>query len=87
MSIVVRNIQRSVPLNVKHLRRQVSILMRLFELESCSLGVICVSKLRIKNMNKVYRNVNEPTDVLSFPNYHVGIYNIYFSPIMLASLN
>jgi ssRNA-specific RNase YbeY (16S rRNA maturation enzyme) len=72
MSFVVRNLQRSVPLSVKHLRSHVSILMNLFDLiESYSLGVICVSKLRIKEMNKVYRNVEGSTDVLSFPNHQV----------------
>ena len=44
--------------------------MNLFEIERYSLGVICLSKLRIKRMNKVYRNFEKATDVLSFPNYH-----------------
>ena len=68
MSIVVRNLQRSAQLNVKHLRNHVTILMKLFGIETYSLGVICVSKLRMTKMNKLYRKVEEPTDVLSFPN-------------------
>ncbi len=72
MSFVVRNLQRSVPLNVKRLRSHVSILMNLFGIERYCLSVICLSKLRIKTMNKVYRNVEGPTDVLSFPNHHVS---------------
>lgn len=72
MSVVVRNLQRSVPLNVKRLRNHVSILMNLFDIESYSLGVICMSKSQIKHLNKVYCNIDGSTDVLSFPN-HVSL--------------
>ena len=74
MSFVVRNIQISVPLSVKLLRKQVAILMNLFEIEHYSLGVICLSKLRMKRMNKVYRHVEKATDVLSFPNVRKGLF-------------
>ncbi|XP_028393727.1 endoribonuclease YbeY-like [Dendronephthya gigantea] len=68
MSFVVRNLQRSVPFSVERLRSHVSILVNIFEIKNYSLGVICVSKFRIKRMNMMYRNVGRPTDVLSFPN-------------------
>ena len=33
------------------------------------LSVVCVSEREIRDMNRAYRNVDSPTDVLAFP-YH-----------------
>ncbi|XP_046846355.1 endoribonuclease YbeY-like isoform X3 [Xenia sp. Carnegie-2017] len=69
MTLVVRNLQRSVTFSLKKLRNHVQLLMNLLEMESYSLGVIFVGESCIKQMNNEYCNINKPTDILSFPNH------------------
>jgi len=43
------------------------------------LGVVFVDSLEMKRLNLIYRNKNEPTDILSFP-YDSSNGEIYISP-------
>ena len=35
--------------------------------EKYELSLVFVSAKKIQNLNKIYRNINKPTDILSFP--------------------
>lgn len=40
--------------------------------ESFDLSVVCTSDKEMRHLNKTYRKVDAPTDVLSFPYHEVG---------------
>ncbi|XP_018600753.1 endoribonuclease YbeY [Scleropages formosus] len=69
MSLVVRNLQRAVPLRRARLRRDVELLRRIAGIERFDLGLACVDNRRMQRLNAAYRRTDEPTDVLSFPFY------------------
>ncbi|KAJ8367619.1 hypothetical protein AAFF_G00314060 [Aldrovandia affinis] len=69
MSLVLRNLQKAVPLNRARLRRDVETLRRILGIQKFDLGLICVDNQRIQRINEIYRKNNMPTDVLSFPFY------------------
>lgn len=71
MSLVLRNLQRAVPLRRAPLRRQVEVLRAILGVQKYDLGVICVDNERIRRINRTYRGKNVPTDVLSFPFHEV----------------
>jgi ssRNA-specific RNase YbeY (16S rRNA maturation enzyme) len=48
-------------------RQRVRTLQELFGTNHCDLGIKFVGDATMRRINKVYRNVDEPTDVLSFP--------------------
>lgn len=67
MSLVVRNLQRAVPLRRAPLRGRLEAVRRILGVQTFDLGVVCVDNRSIQRINRVYRGKNAPTDVLSFP--------------------
>ncbi|KAI5941293.1 Endoribonuclease YbeY [Manis javanica] len=72
MSLVLRNLQRAVPLRRAPLRRAVELVRGVLGVQKFDLAVICVDNKNIQHINKTYREKNVPTDVLSFP-YHENL--------------
>lgn len=72
MGVVLRNLQKVVPLRRARLRRDVTTLMHVLGVQKFDLGVICVDNRRMQQINSTYRRKNMPTDVLSFPFYEVN---------------
>ncbi|KAM9123945.1 endoribonuclease YbeY [Pangshura tecta] len=67
MSLVIRNLQKVIPLRRIPLRRRIEILQKILDVQQFDLGVICVNNRNIQLLNNTYRQKNVPTDVLSFP--------------------
>ncbi|CAM4539605.1 endoribonuclease YbeY [Lepidochelys kempii] len=67
MSLVIRNLQKVIPLRRIPLRRRIEILQKILHVQQFDLGIICVSNRNIQLLNSTYRQQNVPTDVLSFP--------------------
>uniref|UniRef100_A0A8D0KN48 YbeY metalloendoribonuclease n=1 Tax=Salvator merianae TaxID=96440 RepID=A0A8D0KN48_SALMN len=67
MSLIIRNLQRTIPIRRAPLRKKVEQLRNILGVEKFDLGVICVSNKHIQLLNRTYRLKNFPTDVLSFP--------------------
>ncbi|XP_017202725.1 endoribonuclease YbeY isoform X3 [Oryctolagus cuniculus] len=71
MSLVVRNLQRAVPLRRAPLRGRLEAVRKILGVQTFDLGVVCVDNRSIQRINRVYRGKNAPTDVLSFPFHEV----------------
>ncbi|CAL1581222.1 unnamed protein product [Knipowitschia caucasica] len=69
MGVVLRNLQKVVPIRRARLRRDVDTLRHILGVQKFDLGVVCVDNLRIQQINRMYRKKDLPTDVLSFPFY------------------
>ena len=69
-SIVVRNLQKIVAVDTKLLKTDTFHLRAFLEVSPYDVSVICVSKARMRNINKMTRNVDRVSEVLSFP-YHI----------------
>ncbi|XP_068602767.1 endoribonuclease YbeY-like isoform X2 [Brachionichthys hirsutus] len=69
MGVVLRNLQKVVPLRRARIRRNVDTLRHILGIQKFDLGIVCVDNKRIQQINSVYRKKNVPTDVLSFPFY------------------
>ena len=76
MPVWLRNFQRKVILNEPLLKMHCYFLMDSFGLSKFDVSVVCTSTSKIQSLNKIYRNMDEPTDVLSFP-YHEVLTAIY----------
>ncbi|XP_059964668.1 endoribonuclease YbeY-like isoform X1 [Mesoplodon densirostris] len=71
MILVLRNLQRAVPLRRARLRKKVQAVRRALWVQRFDLGVVCVDNRKIQPINRIYRDKNTPTDVLSFPFHKV----------------
>ncbi|XP_062932139.1 endoribonuclease YbeY isoform X4 [Cynocephalus volans] len=71
MSLVIRNLQRLIPIRRVPLRKKMEIVRSILGVEKFDLGIICVDNKNIQHINRIYRQKNVPTDVLSFP-FHEG---------------
>uniref|UniRef100_A0A3Q3JYJ5 Uncharacterized protein n=1 Tax=Monopterus albus TaxID=43700 RepID=A0A3Q3JYJ5_MONAL len=69
MGVVLRNLQKVVPVRRARLRKDVDTLRHILGIQKFDLGIICVDNHRIQQINNIYRKKNTPTDVLSFPFY------------------
>ena len=72
MTLLLRNLQKTVVFDLPKLKTDINLLRRIFRTERYDLGVICMEDGQLREMNKMYRGRNEPTDVLSFPSHEVG---------------
>lgn len=71
MSLVLRNLQRAIPLRRVPLRQRMEIVRSILGVQKFDLGIICVDNKSIQHINRIYRKKNIPTDVLSFPFHEV----------------
>uniref|UniRef100_A0A7N5PA93 YbeY metalloendoribonuclease n=1 Tax=Ailuropoda melanoleuca TaxID=9646 RepID=A0A7N5PA93_AILME len=71
MSLVLRNLQRAVPIRRVPLRKRMEIVRSILGVQKFDLGIICVDNKNIQHINRMYREKNIPTDVLSFPFHEV----------------
>ncbi|XP_026151863.1 endoribonuclease YbeY [Mastacembelus armatus] len=69
MGVLLRNLQKVVPIRRARLRKDVDTLRHILGIQKFDLGIICVDNNKIQHLNKIYRKKNVPTDVLSFPFY------------------
>ncbi|KAG3284179.1 ybeY metallopeptidase (putative), transcript variant X3 [Ictidomys tridecemlineatus] len=67
MTLVIRNLQRVVPLRRVPLRRRMEVVRSVLGIQKFDLGIICVDNKNIQHINRIYRKKDAPTDVLSFP--------------------
>ncbi|XP_005375987.1 PREDICTED: putative ribonuclease [Chinchilla lanigera] len=67
MSLVIRNLQRAIPIRRVPLRRNVEIVRNVLGVEKFDLGIIFLDNKNIQHINGIYRKKSVPTDVLSFP--------------------
>ncbi|XP_054432484.1 endoribonuclease YbeY isoform X2 [Pteronotus mesoamericanus] len=72
MSLVLRNLQRAIPLRRAPLRQRMEIVRSILGIRKFDLGIICVDNKSIQHINSIYRGKNIPTDVLSFP-FHENV--------------
>jgi probable rRNA maturation factor len=66
MQVSVRNIQRKHKVDVKYIEKILKDIMGEMGVTEGELSVALVSPLKIKELNRRFRGVNSPTDVLSF---------------------
>ncbi|XP_059823398.1 endoribonuclease YbeY-like isoform X3 [Hypanus sabinus] len=67
MALLIRDLQRAVPLRRARLRRDCQILRQILGVGRFDLGLICVDDRRMRILNGRYRGRDAATDVLSFP--------------------
>ncbi|XP_034995585.1 endoribonuclease YbeY isoform X1 [Zootoca vivipara] len=67
MSLLIRNLQKAIPIRRVPLRKNIEQLRCILGVQQFDLGVICVNNRHIQLLNRNYRWKNSPTDVLSFP--------------------
>uniref|UniRef100_A0A8C5UKZ6 YbeY metalloendoribonuclease n=1 Tax=Microcebus murinus TaxID=30608 RepID=A0A8C5UKZ6_MICMU len=71
MSLVIRNLQRVIPIRRVPLRKKIEIARSILGVQKFDLAIICVDNKNIQHLNRIYREKNVPTDVLSFPFHEV----------------
>ncbi|KAL2805506.1 endoribonuclease YbeY isoform 3, partial [Daubentonia madagascariensis] len=71
MSLVIRNLQRVIPIRRVPLRTKIEIVRSILGVQKFDLGIICVDNKNIQHLNRIYREKDIPTDVLSFPFHEV----------------
>ncbi|XP_052600592.1 endoribonuclease YbeY isoform X2 [Peromyscus californicus insignis] len=71
MSLVIKNLQRVVPIRRVPLRRKMDMVRSILGVKNFDLGIICIDNKSIQHINRIYRKKNVPTDVLSFPFHEV----------------
>jgi len=67
MEITVRNAQRRVPVDIRRLKSLAGRGLKVLGLEGAQLSVLVVADKRIRRLNRTYRQIDAPTDVLAFP--------------------
>ena len=67
--IVIRNTQRTILLPIKDLYNDALCILELLGYDTYDLGIWFTNNRNIRRYNKQYRQINKPTDVLSFPYY------------------
>jgi hypothetical protein len=72
MTFILRNSQNVIKVNTHLLEKHVLLLRTLMNVSCYDLSVTCVDDDAVQNLNKTYRDTDEPTDVLAFPFLEVG---------------
>ncbi|KAK7109735.1 endoribonuclease YbeY-like [Littorina saxatilis] len=67
MTLVLKNLQTCVKLNMQQIGKDTNIIRRLMEIDKVDVSVLFVSDYYITKLNESFRKAEGPTDVLAFP--------------------
>ncbi len=70
MKVIIKNRQEIIKINLRKLKKDSLKLLTAFSLDRAELGILLVNDRRMKDLNRIHRNKDTTTDVLSFPLYH-----------------
>jgi probable rRNA maturation factor len=66
MPVLFRNEQRKHKINSRSLKGQIEVILKKLGLQDSELSILIVNDTKIRKLNAQYRNIDKPTDVLSF---------------------
>ncbi|MDE0042115.1 MAG: rRNA maturation RNase YbeY, partial [Candidatus Poribacteria bacterium] len=64
--VFVRNDSQDTNLNERVVQRAASATLRMHDSETCEVSVLLTNDSAIQSLNRQYRNIDGPTDVLAF---------------------
>ncbi|TET05873.1 rRNA maturation RNase YbeY [Candidatus Dependentiae bacterium] len=67
--VTIKNTVRTIPVNIKKLKMDAQKLLDLLGYSDFDLGIWLTTNNTIRKYNRLYRKKDNPTDILSFPNY------------------
>lgn len=67
MNIEVRNRQRKYRINQRNVIKDANTILSLCGVDDIELSILIVNNRSIRELNKKYRGIDKPTDVLAFP--------------------
>lgn len=67
--IIIRNTQRKIKVNREQLKKDAAIILKTLGYSDFDLGILLLTNKAMHEYNRVYRDQDKPTDILSFP-YH-----------------
>ncbi len=65
--ITVKSSQRKIPINVERIKKTAAKMLAALDYEDFDLGILFTTNKTIHWYNKMYRDKDKPTDILSFP--------------------
>lgn len=69
MEILLSNEQKICRVNSGQLKERVKIILETLDCRNKEISILIVTDSRIRELNQQYRNIDDPTDVLSFPQH------------------
>ncbi len=67
MNIEVRSRQRKYRINQRNIRKDANTILSLCGVDDIELSILIMNNRSIRELNKKYRGIDKPTDVLAFP--------------------
>lgn len=67
MNIEVRSRQRKYRINQRNIRKDANTILSLCGVDDIELSILIVNNRSVRELNKKYRGIDKPTDVLAFP--------------------
>jgi len=67
VNIELRNLQKKHKVDERMIKGKASTILTLCGLDNTELSILIVNNKRIRRLNKRYRGIDRPTDVLAFP--------------------
>ncbi len=73
MTILFRNEQKKLKVNTRLLKKRIQQILENLGLQNSEISILLVTDAKIRKLNAQYRNIDKPTDVLSFPQDNDGL--------------
>ena len=67
MEILIQNRQKKSEINLKRIKIRIERILEVLKCDDVEISFLFVDNQEIQKLNSQYRNIDKPTDVLSFP--------------------
>jgi probable rRNA maturation factor len=84
MTLLFRNEQRKHKIDSRSLKGQIELVLKNLGHQDSELSILIVNDAKIRKLNAQYRNIDKPTDVLSFAQEDDGMENM--APHLLGDI-